>query len=206
MLAFLIIICIWLACIYHLPYTSFPQISNIASSFSLIALGPFLQCAHLPHPILHLSPHLTLHHSAVPQSLPVMPCLETIPYPLITPSEPNWVYASIEPYNLLLSILATPLAYQWSQKHSQRADMVWGGVLEYDTPCHHIMWRLHQQKESVTCIMYLPHVGCDGGVIPIHLSSFTWLHPRSFTACLRSIQLLWSSNCSSKISTSQCEK
>ena len=71
----------------------FPAPSNLSCTPGISAWSPHL--THSPHPISCLFP--ILHHFAVSLSLPVMPHPETIPYPLITPSEPHWVYTLIEP-------------------------------------------------------------------------------------------------------------
>ena len=73
-------------------------------------------CIYLTSYLHHaLFLHCTLFHVTSPLSPTIftnssLPHLETIPYPLIRPSESHWVYTLIEPHHFL-PILATPLAY-----------------------------------------------------------------------------------------------
>ena len=114
----------WLSFIFILPVfycrivnqiDVFPQSSDLGSSLCLIALCPLLWCTFtLPcmftavctFTSLHFAsfPCLTLPHPTVLLSLPVAPYLETVPYLLITPSEPHWAYILIELYCSLFLI------------------------------------------------------------------------------------------------------
>ena len=85
----------------------------------------------------------------------------------LLPWQPMWKNCHIKGFNLH----GTSIERGQSQKHSQRVNMVQGGVLEYDTPCHHITWWLCQQK-SVTHVVYLAHVQWRS--IP---HQFDFIHP-----------------------------
>ena len=67
---------LYLTCLY-LPFTTYNCLYEFPPEFRLST------CT---------SHHITSHCLTVPPSLPVTPCLEMIPYPQITPSEPHRIY------------------------------------------------------------------------------------------------------------------
>ena len=86
---------------------SSPCTFTVLCTFTLLHFMSFL-CFASPHPTVLPSLPVTLHP-------------ETIPYPLITPSDPHWVYTSIEPFFSLFLILATPLAYHQNEKAASKS-------------------------------------------------------------------------------------
>ena len=107
----------YLTCLY-LPY-KFPPEFRLSKFIQPDHFAPLFSNVLSPHFIPYLSPfHIFSPFFIASPCSPILsvmdspvPCLETIPYPLIAPSEPHWVYALIKPHCSLFPTLAVPLAY-----------------------------------------------------------------------------------------------
>ena len=109
--------------------------------------------------------HIASPHSPIILSVTdsLLPCPETIPYPLITPSEPHWVYTLIEAYCLLLLILAMHLAYHQSRQggYSLIISDVFSKILSFPFYKYYTMTHRVEQvgqsgppQELISCITH----------------------------------------------------